>query len=101
MELLRHSHPARIISDWGNVRSGDDFGRDAWCCLDGFRSERIDIICVLLNRRMVRTIDRLAPGLYVATVATPARLLSNKEADTMIGVVGGFKAPEAQHTAIV
>lgn len=51
-----------------------------------------DIVGSLIGVRMVRAIDGLTPGLYVSTVAASARLLSNEEADIMVGVIGGFEA---------
>ena len=50
---------------------------------------------------MVRAIDWLAPGLDVSTIATPAGLLCNEEADIVVRMICGFEAARTEDAAIV
>jgi hypothetical protein len=42
---------------------------------------------------MVRASDPDAPCFLVAAITTSTRLLSNKEADIVVGMIRGMKAP--------
>jgi hypothetical protein len=45
--------------------------------------------------------EMITPGLYVSAIATSADLLSDEEANIMIGVITGMEATTTQRVAIV
>jgi hypothetical protein len=53
------------------------------------------------RRGMVRTVDRVAPGLEIATVARTTGLLGDEEGDVVSGMRRGVKASGAHHAAVV
>ena len=47
------------------------------------------------------TIDRLPPSFEIAAVAGSTGLLSNEEADIVVCMIGSFKAPKTEDTALI
>ena len=50
---------------------------------------------------MVRACNGYAPGPYVTTITTPARLLRNEERNVVVGMVCGVEAARAEDATIV
>jgi hypothetical protein len=53
------------------------------------------------RRGMVRTVDRVAPGLEIATIARTTGLLGDEKGYVVASVRGGVEASGAHHTAVV